>query len=322
MRVFRDDHFRPLDLLALGAGGHLAAACAVPGHPSDTVVWDLGTGDAIRIGLPPRRDHQPAAVVDFASDGRLLCGASGSVGFFDPSTGEVRGRRLGARATRYALGPGGGWVLATGPYAAERVSRWGLSEGPPVTFRRAWVVAGEGPANVHLPAVSPDGRWVAAVTGARTGWAPVRSWAEEVQVYGAETGTPAWAAPTRPTAPAGLVGGDVAEQLAFTADSRRLAIRFRDRTVRLLDAATGHPAGELSYPRNPYLTALDVHPAGPVATARNDGSVTFWDPDALRPVRSFDWGLGKLVSLAFSPDGNLAAAGTTDGRVVVWDVDL
>jgi len=55
---------------------------------------------------------------------------------------------------------------------------------------------------------------------------------------------------------------------------------------------------------------------------RNGSSYLIEDPATLREVRAFDWKLGKLVSAAFGPDGSLAAGGTEDGQVVVWDVDL
>ena len=61
---------------------------------------------------------------------------------------------------------------------------------------------------------------------------------------------------------------------------------------------------------------------GPVACARTSGTVTLWDAERREILRTLDWKAGKLVSVAFSPDGTLAAAGTEAGQVVVWDADL
>jgi WD40 repeat protein len=116
---------------------------------------------------------------------------------------------------------------------------------------------------------------------------------------------------------------DPVQQLVFTADGTKLLARFLDHTVKVFDVATGQPAGELVHPRRSFVTGLAVHPDGKaIATSRNDGKVWFWDPMTFRPLTTFDWKLGKLVSVAFAPDGSIAAAGTEDGQVVVWDVDL
>ena len=37
---------------------------------------------------------------------------------------------------------------------------------------------------------------------------------------------------------------------------------------------------------------------------------------------TFTWDVGRLRSVAFSPDGTRAAVGSDTGKVVVWDVDL
>ena len=66
---------------------------------------------------------------------------------------------------------------------------------------------------------------------------------------------------------------------------------------------------------------MAVHPGGTVACSRNNGTVCLWDLENGELVRTLDWKLGKLVSVAFSPDGSVGAAGTEDGQVVVWDVD-
>jgi WD40 repeat protein len=66
---------------------------------------------------------------------------------------------------------------------------------------------------------------------------------------------------------------------------------------------------------------MAVHPNGTVACSRTNGTVCLWDVERRQLLRTLDWKMGKLVSVAFSPDGTLGAAGTEDGKVVVWDVD-
>jgi WD40 repeat protein len=116
-------------------------------------------------------------------------------------------------------------------------------------------------------------------------------------------------------------GSEPVEQVVFSADGETLLARSRGRVVKLFDAATGAPAGELVHRGRPYVTGVAVHPNGTVACSRTDGTVCLWNVATRQLVRTLDWKLGKLVSVAFAADGTIGAAGTEDGRVVVWDVD-
>jgi WD40 repeat protein len=52
-----------------------------------------------------------------------------------------------------------------------------------------------------------------------------------------------------------------------------------------------------------------------------DGTARRWDVPAGRERQAYEWGVGKLLCLAASPDGMTAAAGGETGEVVVWDAE-
>jgi WD40 repeat protein len=90
------------------------------------------------------------------------------------------------------------------------------------------------------------------------------------------------------------------------------------------DAATGK---RLAEPQNPdskrHFTGAAFHPSGQwlATSGGNDATVRVWDAERWEPARAFTWKVGKVKSVAYSPDGTLAAAGGDRGKIVVWDVD-
>ena len=72
-----------------------------------------------------------------------------------------------------------------------------------------------------------------------------------------------------------------------------------------------------------HFTGAAFHPSGAyLAATSNDETVKLYDAATWRLARTFTWDIGKMRSIAFSPDGTLAAAGSDKGQVAVWDVDL
>ena len=70
------------------------------------------------------------------------------------------------------------------------------------------------------------------------------------------------------------------------------------------------------------VTAVACNPTKPIiATGDNAGNVFLWDHTA-RVITRLDWGLGHTYGLTFAPDGLRCAAVGSNGKVVVWDVDL
>jgi WD40 repeat protein len=71
------------------------------------------------------------------------------------------------------------------------------------------------------------------------------------------------------------------------------------------------------------FTGLAFHPSGRfLAATSNDTTVKFYDTTTWAVAEAYTWGIGRLRSVAFSPDGMRAAAGGDAGKIVVWDVDL
>jgi WD40 repeat protein len=71
------------------------------------------------------------------------------------------------------------------------------------------------------------------------------------------------------------------------------------------------------------VTDVAFHPSGRyLAATSNDATVKLYDTTTWEVARTFTWDIGRMRSIAFSPDGTLAAAGSDKGKVVVWDVDL
>ena len=83
-----------------------------------------------------------------------------------------------------------------------------------------------------------------------------------------------------------------------------------------------HWCVRLARPGRAHFQGLAVHPTGRFfTTVARDGVVRYWDVAVLKPICTLAWDVGGLRSIAFSPDGLLAAAGSDTGTVVVWDVD-
>ena len=201
---------------------------------------------------------------------------------------------------------------------------------------------------------SPDGRQLAATTGAATtGTGTVRVWdaATGQQVTGFEdptgyVGRVAFSPDGRRLAtasgsggtvqlwdahtgqPSGTLAGhtDSVIETAFSPDGRQLASVGADMTVRLWDASTGRPRSPPLTGHTDQIVAVAFSPDGRrLATGGYDGTVRLWNPDTGQPLGTLAGHTGWVMGIAFSPDGHrLASAGREGdfgGSVRLWNVD-
>jgi WD40 repeat protein len=107
--------------------------------------------------------------------------------------------------------------------------------------------------------------------------------------------------------------------LAFSPDGRCLAASQRD-GVAIWDLES-HALSSTLRGHSARVHAVAYAPGGSnLASASHDGTVRIWDGVTGSILACYDWGLGKLGSLAFAPDGMTMAAGGARG-IVVWDVE-
>ncbi|WP_439626699.1 WD40 repeat domain-containing protein [Gemmata sp.] len=306
MRVLHAKTPRPLDLLAIGSQVHIAAACSAFGVRGNVDVWDLASGKHMTTGAP-----ETVSDLAFTHGGlSALVVEQGHLIAFDV-VNELRLDKCEPRhiLPRFAMSADGSRLLSwEGPFDGGGAIC--LVAESDLRFHRAWSEHSHGRGRFDVAAIDPNGAKAAFVekSTSSTGRSVLT-----LSVRNAGTGSEYTSTVLDPTTRV--------EQLQFSADSTKLLARKSGRVVQVFDAETGRPAGELVHPGRPYLSGMAVHPNGTVACSRNNGTVCLWNLERCELVRTLDWKLGKLVSVAFAPDGTVGAAGTEDGRVVVWDVD-
>ena len=116
---------------------------------------------------------------------------------------------------------------------------------------------------------------------------------------------------------------ELPELVALSCDRSRVACRTRE-TIYVYPTAGGVlDFGYIKNDSKKHFTGVAFHPSGKyLAATSNDATVKLYDTTTWAVARTFTWDIGKMRSIAFSPDGTLAAAGSDSGKVVVWDVDV
>lgn len=297
-----------IDKVALAPDG---AALCTRGE-NGLALWTVATGQRAGSELT---DFRPGGSFCFHPSGRWLLGkhTSGALAAFDRETGETRVTPIGGgEIGRLVVTPDGGAVLcyffgrsgrAGNGYRSLTWSATKLTPGWSVeTFAG---IAASGRYNCGL-AVLADGERFATVDHQMSGSK------SRLTIRAVATGEVLSAQDIEGTANPILAVSPGGEWFAVAAGAALFAFTA--------DPAT--PPVRLPRKDRNHVTGIAFHPSGRYLAATGTHAVKLYDTTTWEVARTFAWKIGRTHSVAFSPDGTLAAVGSDRGKVVVWDVDL
>jgi WD40 repeat protein len=297
-QVGRQDNDGPVWSLAFSPGATRVAWGTIAG---DLYLEELATSRTLLLQHGPAGSTRSLA---FSPDGRVLAvaGQGRAVRFWEVETGtELSGLENGFKGVWCIAFSRAGKLLAVGHSGRERrrgeVTIWDW-EG-----RRRLVALRGHRGGITVLAFAPDGSRLASSDSAGI-----------VKLWDVATGQ------ERATLQACEPGNGVTAMVISPDGALLVTAGVVDRWVRIWDAASGAPRGELLR-TDSGVADLAFSPDGTIlAMARGDGNAALWGlapPRERGSVRAQGRG---LQSVAFSSDGRLLATGGMDGAVRFWDL--
>jgi WD40 repeat protein len=116
--------------------------------------------------------------------------------------------------------------------------------------------------------------------------------------------------------------GNHLEVLAFSADSKLLALAGQEGKIQLLDLGSQRTVAELKAKQKDITSLIFSSQSNLLASGGNDGTVQLWDVASRNPLGDPLKGHPESVTgLAFSPNGKKLVSISGGGTVWQWDTD-
>lgn len=288
----------------------VVAAVGRPNLAADVFLWNLDSPTISPVRLEAEL-YGPGGL-GFSADGRRL-------GWF-MANGQCRCYDRDARAE--SLGDFPGWAaygldVSCDAAGARAVSNhrfpehslrgWRLAEGEWV---RQWQISTR-ELSVWMPTVSPAGDRFAMFTRPSGG---ERWWSRPLRLEVRDCATGAELA-------AGTYPYSYTCPLRFHPAGEQVS-GVHEMTLLVWPLPEGGEPRRARNDSRKHFTALAYHPDGRrLFATSNDETVHVFDAHSLERVGRYTWQLDRLSAVALSADGTLAAAGSANGDVVVWDLE-
>lgn len=308
--VVLDADGRPLQLRFLPDGRLLVGLRSETGECA-VEVWTLPAGGRVRVPVPDRRSWYLANQLAVSPTGdrlHLACGslltfatADGAAApgppnpFRDPFNPEAEPGDL--PADQVIAAPNGNLIIL---FQGEPEDGWWRAAFAP-DGTLVWDI--DGATWTYLAGFLPGGEEYVEVVAKRV---VRRRFADGAEVAAAKY-------------PANRIN-----QPQLSPDGRHLGVIGYSAMYVYDTAALAPPRAIKGSSNNGNFQTFAFHPAGRTLAVVHGTATTqvkLYDVETLALRARLNWKVGPLTCVAFSADGLLCAAGSDDGRVVVWDAD-